>query len=135
MPMIKLFVFSLQITHLADGIVVMMTFNPHIRGAQGRNQCFVCGGGDHFATTCLTKRRGGSSNSSSSFAYSAPRLPTPRVPAFRTPFLDPQSAAQSTEFCRSFNFKTCTFRQCKRIHRCIKCNQNHPASSCTSFQS
>jgi len=31
-------------------------FNLHIRGAQGRSRCFSCGGRDHFANACPTKR-------------------------------------------------------------------------------
>jgi len=45
-----------------------------------------------------------------------------------------QAPAQVTEFCRNFNFRNSSFYGCRRIHRCFKCNQPHPASSCTSFQ-
>jgi len=124
-------------------------FNLHIRGAQGRTRCFSCGGRDHFASTCPNKRYSTSSNArglgssrpssfgsraSSAFPL-ASRPSTAFVPSQTAPFLDPQlaaSASQSTEFCRAFNFRVCNFPSCRRIHRCVQCNQPHPAAYCTN---
>ena len=102
-------------------------YNMHIRGASGRSRCYVCGGRDHFASLCPTRRQVASSSARES--RSAPSSQS----RFSQPFLDPQlarSASAATEFCRLFNWKSCSFPGCKRIHRCVKCNQQHPASSC-----
>jgi len=96
-------------------------------------------GKDHYASTCPAKRRFSATNSTRSPAASPMHArPSARFPAPQhAPFLDPQiarSASQATEFCRNFNFRVCSFSGCRRIHRCFKCNQPHPASSCTSSQ-
>ena len=108
-------------------------YNVHLRGAQGRSRCFSCGGRDHFSASC-PKRRMPTSSPSASSQRASFSTASSSAPFFRNqPFLAPQvvrSAAQSKEFCRNFNFKSCTFPNCSRIHRCLKCNQKHPASSC-----
>ena len=36
----------------------------------------------------------------------------------------------STEICRLYNDNRCRFPKCRYRHACLKCNGDHPASSC-----
>jgi len=117
-------------------------YNVHIRGAQGGSRCFSCGGRDHYASACPVKRRSGHVHTGNMSANLGPSrsavrsLPSNSFSAnsfsSNAPFLGPQlarSASQSIEICRNFNFRACSQPSCQRIHRCLKCNQSHPAMS------
>jgi len=104
-------------------------YNVHVRGAQGRARCFVCGVG----TTMLLCVQ----------ANTVLLLRILRVLILRLldfclvlsrPFstLSLRDQQRAPQFCRNFDFRSCTFPSCRRIHRCFKCNQPHPASTCTS---
>ena len=41
-----------------------------------------------------------------------------------------RKAANSALFCKKFNFERCTFSACSRIHRCFRCNKDHPFVEC-----
>jgi len=118
-------------------------YNVHIRGAPGRLFCYNCKGKDHFSSACPDPNRASSFSPRSSALR--PSFPAPgsgamqrqagSFPPSSAPFLNPQiaqSAARSTEFCHSFNYRHCNFSRCQRIHRCLKCNLPHPASQCTT---
>lgn len=115
-------------------------FNLYLRGAQPRARCYTCGGGDHFTPACPLKRRSATSKNSHSAnitsslsSFSLPQVSN-RASKPMPPFPDPQrvkAATSTAEFCHNFNYKTCTFRFCSRIHRCQRCNGPHPATQCS----
>ena len=80
-----------------------------------------------IASTC-PKHQHANANAAPSLSS----LPRAKPFAFRstTSFLDPQStrsASQLSEFCLNYNYCRCTFQACRSVHRCLNCNQSHPA--------